>query len=230
MDPISVTNSMIPNTSTGTLTAGMSASDARAVLDQLGINVNDVLSSGNIQSTVVNPTPRPDDLLGIRANLYNTLGVNKAQADLNAASQAAASAVTGLNKDLTSLSGRPVSLSKITGQQGQLAKIRQGDIQVLQDAERNLLNIYNAKKGEADAQLAIREAEISDKRTLQRQYPGAGIDFNDDNTKILQKITQYQKDQKKELYKDSLKEKALALGLSTKGSRKALESRIKKRK
>ena len=219
---------VVAQPATGTLTAGMSASDARAVLNNLGINVNDVLSGQNIQQTIPSPSPRPDDLLGIRAGIYDTTGVNQAQTAYQQALAASQAATQGLNTRLQQLSNRPVSLSKITGQQAQEREVSSNEINALNDAAQLALQTYQAKKGEADTQFGIRESEIKDKRALQTQYSGAGIKLTDSFDDAIKKIDKYAGKQKKEAYKDALKKQALALGLKTKGSTKDLEKRLRK--
>lgn len=228
-DTTTTTTAPVPAVpATGVLTAGMSASDAKAILAQLGINVNDVLGSSNAVGTIQNPARKPDDLLGIRSDLYTSLGVNDSQTALLAAQKASQDATNGLNKDLTALRGRPVSVSKFTGQMAQESMVRQGDIEALQNAEKLALATYQSKKSEADSQFGILESEVKEKRQYQIQYPGAGIKASDSFDKVVKKLDTYQKEQKKEAYKDTLKASLLALGESTKGSRKVLESRLKK--
>lgn len=208
--------------------APLTPSTAAQTLNQYGIDPNQVLSADNIQQTINNPAPAPDDLLGIRSSLYNTTGVNAAQAEYQAARQAASSAALGLNERLTGLRGRTVSLNKITGTQAQERAVSSNEIDALNASEQLSLGNYQAKKSEADAQFAIRESEVTQKRSLQAQYPGAKISVADSFDQAFTKIDKYAEDQKKEVYKASLKAKALDLGLKTKGNTKQLEKRISK--
>lgn len=208
--------------------APLTPSTAAQTLSQYGIDPNQVLSAGNIQQTITNPAPAPDDLLGIRSSLYNSTGVNAAQAEYQAARQAASSAALGLNERLTGLRGRAVSLNKITGTQAQERAVSSNEIDALNASEQLSLGNYQAKKSEADAQFAIRESEVTQKRSLQAQYPGAKISVADSFDQAFTKIDKYAEDQKKEVYKASLKAKALDLGLKTKGNTKQLEKRISK--
>jgi hypothetical protein len=95
----------------------------------------------------------------------NTVGVNAEQEKYNAARAASMGATAGLNERLTGLAGRQVSLSKITGTQAQERAVSSNEIARLQDAEQLALESLNAKKSEASAQFAIKEAEIGQKTT-----------------------------------------------------------------
>lgn len=208
--------------------APLTPSTATQTLNKYGIDPNQVLSAGNIQQTITNPAPAPDDLLGIRSSLYNTTGVNAAQAEYQAARQAASSAAIGLNERLTGLRGRAVSLNKITGTSAQERAVSSNEIDALNAAEQLSLGNYQAKKSEADAQFAIRESEVTQKRALQAQYPGAKISVADSFDQAFTKIDKYAEDQKKEIYKATLKAKAIDLGIKTSGNTKQLEKRISK--
>lgn len=208
--------------------APLTPSTAAQTLNKYGIDPNQVLSADNIQQTITNPAPAPDDLLGIRSSLYNSTGVNAAQAEYQAARQAASSAALGLSERLTGLRGRAVSLNKITGTQAQERAVSSNEINALNAAEQLALGNYQAKKSEADAQFAIRESEVTQKRSLQAQYPGAKISVADSFDDAFKKIDKYAEEQKKEVYKATLKAKAVELGLKTKGNTKQLEKRISK--
>jgi len=220
----------VVNPTSATLTSGMTSSEASQILAQLGINVNDVLSSSNIAQTTSGATPAVDDLLGIRAGLMESTGTNAAYATYQQAMAAAQKASQGLSTGLQQLSNRPVSLSKITGTQAQLREVASNEIQTLQDAANLALQTYQAKKGEAEAQFGIREAEISQKRTLQAQYPGAGIKLTDSFDDAVGKISKYQEKVAKDEYKQKLKAIAMELGITkTKISTKELEKKIAKK-
>jgi hypothetical protein len=201
---------------------------ASQVLNTYGVDPNAVLSSDNIQQTISNPTPAPDDLLGIRSGLLESTGTNAAYSEYTKALAAAQAASQGLSTGLQQLSNRPVSLSKITGQQAQLREVASNEINALNDAANLALQTYQAKKSEADAQFGIREAEISQKRSLQEKYAGAGIKLTDSFDDAISKIEKYQKKAEKDTYKKALKAKAMELGLKTSGNTKKLESRISK--
>jgi hypothetical protein len=209
-------------------TAPVTPTIAAQTLNAVGINPNDVLSAGNIAQTINAPAPAPDDILGIRNQLYEEGGVNAAQQASQAAQVAASQAALGLNQRLTGLAGRAVSLSKITGTQAQERAVSQGEINALNESARLAANDYAAKKSNADDLFQIRNQEISEKKNIMLQFPGAGIAFGDSMEQVTKKLDKYADDQKKDAYKDTLKETALSLGLKTSGSTKDLEKRIRK--
>lgn len=216
------------DTLTATLTQGMSGTEAKTILDSLGIDVSGVLSSSNIAQTTSGKTTDTSDLLGIRSDIYSNLGVSEKQAAYQKALEASQKATQNLSTGLQQLSARPVSLSKITGQQAQLREVSANEISALEDAATLALQNYQAVKSEADTQFEIRNQQLSETKALMVQYPGAGIKFSDSTEKQVKKLSDYQKELEKETYKKELKKMAMELGLKTSGSRKELEKRISK--
>ena len=206
----------------------MTPAVATNLVNQYGIDPNQVLSSENINQTINNPTPAPDDLLGIRNQLYADNGVNTAQQAYQTAQQAASSATLGLNERLTGLRGRAVSMSKITGTQAQERAVSQGEIDALNESARLAQADYAAKKGNADELFQIRNQEISEKKAVMLQYPGAKIGFGDSFEQVTKKLTKYQDEVKKQAEKDAFKSALRDLGLKTSGSYKDLEKRLTK--
>lgn len=214
---------------TATLTQGMSGTEAKALLDSLGINVNDVLSSSNIQQATTAPATKPDDLLGIRRDIYASTGVNTAQQAFQAATKAYQDAQNQLNTSNLQLRNRPVSVSKFTGQIGQNTMVNEQNINNLSDAASLALQNYQAVKSEADTQFNIRNQQLSETKALMVQYPGAGIKFSDSTESQVKKLSDYQKQVEKDAYKKELKKLALQYGINTKGkSTKELEKKIAK--
>jgi hypothetical protein len=204
----------------------MSVSQAKQVTSSLGIDPNAVLSSANVQQTINQPTPAPDDLLGIRKQLYGELGVTGAQTAFDTAQKAYMDRQALLQQDLTNLGGRTVSMSKIVGQQGQAQQVAQNDITNLQNAAVIAQNKLLSAKTEAEAQFAIREKQIVQTQTMMYQYPGANIKYGDSSEKIASKLSKYQEQVKDDAYKQTLKQTAMSLGVKTSGSIKDLEKRI----
>ena len=77
------------------------------------------MSADNINQTANAPVPAPDDLLGIRAQLFQSNGVNEAQTAYESAVKAFQDAQNTLNESNLQLRNRPVSVGKFTGQIGQ---------------------------------------------------------------------------------------------------------------
>jgi hypothetical protein len=206
----------------------MTPAQAQSIVAGAGIDPNAVLSAGNVNATINNPAPAPDDLLGIRSEIYNNEGVNTAQTALTAAQAAAATALNNMNARITGLGGRTVSMSKITGSQAQERLVSQGEIDALNSDVANKLTDYQLKKGNADDMFGIRSGEVKEKQALMTKYAGAGIKVSDSFEQASAKIEKYADEQKKEIQKDALKDMALSLGLSTSGSRADLRRRISK--
>lgn len=204
----------------------LTSGEAKALLAKYGVDPNAVLSADNINQTANAPVPAPDDLLGIRAQLFQSNGVNEAQTAYESAVKAFQDAQNTLNESNLQLRNRPVSVGKFTGQIGQNTMVNAQNIKNLQDAASLALESLNAKKTEAEAQFAIRESEVSQKRSLQAQYAGAGIKLTDSFDTAISKIDKYQKKVEADTYKKTLKAKALELGIKTSGSTKDLEKRI----
>lgn len=229
--PIAQTTVPVSNTP---YAAPMTPIQATQLVNQYGIDPTQVLSAQNIQQTIKAPAPAPDDLLGIRRNLYASEGVNTAQEAFIAAQKAASSAALGLNERLTGLRGRSVSLSKITGTQAQERAVSQGEIDALNESARIAANDYAAKKGNADEMFQIRNQEISEKKQIMLQYPGAGVGFGDSFSTVSKKLTKYQDKVAKDEWKQKLKLLAMETGASLKSkhggtaSVKTLENNIAK--
>lgn len=216
------------NTIPAVQSTALTTSEANSLLGQYGIDPNAVLSAPNIQQTTTAPAPAPDDLLGIRSYIYQNLGVNEKQSAFEAARKAVMDAQSQLDTENLQLRGRPVSVSKFTGQIGQNTMVKSQNIKNLGDAAQLALENLNAARSEGDKQFAIRESEIGQKRQLQASYPGAKIKLTDSFDDAIGKLDKYQKEAEKDAYKKTLKQKAMELGLNTSGSRKDLEKRIGK--
>lgn len=207
----------------------MTPSQASQIVNSVGIDPNAVLSAENVAQTITNPAPIPTDLLGIREGIYNELGVNTAQTEYDNALALVTGATGQLRTGLQQLSNRPVSLSKITGQQSQLREVAGNEIRALSEAANLKLNTLNALKTEAETQFGIREGEISQIRSLQAQYPGANIKFGDSFDKAIDRIEKYNEEQADKAYKKELKDVAKSLGINTSGlSKRELEKAIGK--
>jgi len=204
------------------------------VLQTYDINPTDVLAEDNITQTVTAPAVAPDDLLGIRNQIYAEKGITEAQQAYLDAQKATRDFKSQYDTEQQELSNRPVSMSKIVGTQRQHALTRQGDYANLQTAEDLAIQAYQMKKALADEEFAFREAEIAEKKQLMAQAPEAGIKWSDSYETAIKKIAKWDREEqeriKKEAYKDSLKAQLMAMGSSTKGlSTNELEKKLKKK-
>lgn len=188
-----------------------------------------VYTTSNVQQATTAPVVAPDDLLGIRRQLMNDLGVTTAQEQANQiASQLAAQRQTGRAQQLA-IQNLPQALNVIRGEQAQAQQISSAAEQALAENLQTAQSAVAAKRMEAEAQFAIRQQEVQEKKNLILQYPGAKITFGDSLDTVASKLEKYQAQVKKDAYKDSLKSMALELGIKTKGkSTKALEKAISK--
>ena len=202
-----------------TLTAGMSSSQAQSILNSLGINVNDVLSSSNVTQTINNPTPAPDDLLGIYNQVQSEYNIPGLQTAFNNAQAGYMNAQSALTSEENQSAGRPVSMSKITGEQGQESLEAQGNITNLENAATIAQNSLNSATTNAQNEFSIRESQIQQTESLMYQYPSAGIKIGDSSSTISSKIAKYQQDQADQATKDQLKQTAMTLGISLKNSK-----------
>jgi hypothetical protein len=207
----------------------MTSSQANQVLTTYGVNPTAVLSSTNVANTVSSATPAPDDLLGIRANITKELGLDVQQTAYQNALAAAKSRLTELNQSTALMEGQRVNLGVIRGEQAQARTLAVPEIQALQDQANLEQEKLNALTTERDYRVGVAESNINFTKQLKLQYAGAGISYGDSMDTIEKKITKFAKDQKKEAYKDSLKQIALEYGIKTKGkSTKELEKEIAK--
>ncbi len=206
----------------------MTTSEANQVLSQYGVNPAEVLSATNITNTVKKTTPDPDDLLGIRKQISDELGLTAQQQAYQNALAAARTRVNDLNKSTALMEGGRVNLGVIRGEQGQARTLAAPEIEALQYQAALEQDKLNALTTERDYRVAIAEKNIDLVRSLKLQYPGAKIGFTDSFNKIEKKLVDYQKEQKKEAEKDAYKDALRSMGLSTKGSRKELEKRLTK--
>ena len=202
------------------------------VLQTYDINPTDVLAEDNITQTVTAPAVAPDDLLGIRNQIYAEKGITEAQQAYLDAQKATRDFKSQYDTEQQELSNRPVSMSKIVGTQRQHALTRQGDYANLQTAEDLAIQAYQMKKALADEEFAFREAEIAEKKQLMAQAPEAGIKWSDSYETAIKKIAKWDREEqeriKKDAYKNYLKEQLLAMGSSVKGlSSNELEKKLK---
>jgi hypothetical protein len=210
------------------------------ILDRFRADASNVFSTANINGP---DAPRPDDLLGIRSQIQQDLGIpdltNQFQESfgrLNAFDQAT-------DDLINQIEDRRVGLSVIRGAQSQAQRTRglergglARELQVTQSA-------LQAARQEANEQFGIREADVRNRRQLILSHPGAGITFADTPSQAAAKIQGFQRaeenrlrqqaredaeEERKRAYKDQLKAELRALGKSTGGSRRELERRLKK--
>jgi len=217
-------NYAISNAPGQNLTSG----EAQRLLAQFNASPDAVMSAGNISATNTNPTPAPDDLLGIRKQVNTELGVDalqKAYQDVYGRLSQFDSATDELNRGIKN---RTLGMNVIRGESATASDLRATErSSIAREADVAQSALIAAQK-EASEVFSIRESEVNQKKQLILQYPGAGLTFADSFETAAKKLDTYQEKVKKEEYKSSLKSKLIELGLKTSGNTKALEKRLKK--
>lgn len=210
------------------------ATTPKEILATYDIDSNDVLTTDNIVQTNTTTATAPDDLLGIRKDIYSEYGVDESSEAYSAAKKSYQDALNQYNTEQLELGNRAVSMSKITGIKNQHNLANQNYLNNLISNQELALEEYTTKKTNANEVFAIRESEISEKKALMAQAPEAGIKWSDSYETAVKKIAKWDKEEqerlKEEAYKDSLKAQLLAMGSSTKGlSTNELEKKLKKK-
>lgn len=210
------------------ITTPLAPSETQSILSQYQASPDAVMSASNISATQNNPTPAPDDLLGIRKQVNTELGVDalqKAYQDVYGRLSQFDSATDELTRGIKQ---RTVGMNVIRGESAAASDLRATErASIAREAEVAQSALFAAQQ-EAKDVYAIREQEVNQKKQLILQYPGAGLTFADSFETASKKLDKYQEKVKKEEYKDSLKSKLIELGLKTSGNTKSLESRLRK--
>lgn len=217
-------NYAISNAPGQNLTSG----EAQRLLAQFNASPDAVMSANNIAATNTNPTPAPDDLLGIRKQVNTELGVDALQQAYQEIYGRLSQFDTATDELTRKIKEQPLGMNVIRGEQATASDLRATErASIAREAEVAQSALLAAKQ-EAKDVFSIRESEVNQKRQLILQYPGAGLTFADSFETAAKKLDQYQEKVKKEEYKDSLKSKLIELGLKTSGKTKDLEKRLKK--
>jgi hypothetical protein len=220
----------------------VTSGEAERLLSKFNVVPQNVLASGNVQQTLATPTPRPDDLLGIRSQIMGEVGVGTRQAELDAAQKAYETAYGQLGQFDTAteelnrkIGEQALSTNVLRGEQATASNLRATERSgVARAAELAATTVegkraaVQAAKAEAETQFGIRQQEVQEKRDLIRQYPGAGITFGDSFDSAMGKISKQVTTQKDDSRKQMLQDKLLELGQKSSGSLKDLEKRLKK--
>lgn len=206
----------------------LTSGEAQRLLAQYQASPDAVMSASNISATQTNPTPAPDDLLGIRKQVNTELGVDalkQAYQDVYGRLSQFDTATDELNRKIKE---QPLGMNVIRGESATASDLRATERAGIAREADVAQSALLAAQQEAKDVYSIRESEVNQKRQLILQYPGAGLTFADSFETAAKKLDQYQEKVKKEEYKDSLKSKLIELGLKTSGKTKELEKRLKK--
>lgn len=216
----------------------LTSGEATNLLGKFGnLNPNGVFSTSNVVGASTAPKQRPDDLMGIRSQIQSELGLPGLQQqyqDIFGRLQAFDQAATGTQ---IGLENQPVALNVIRGQQAEAGRQSAFQREGLARQAQVTQSALQAAQQEASDRFAIRQQEVNLKRQLILENPGAGITFGDSVESAAKKIKKYQdklvkeeqkrqEEMSKKEEKSRLKDMAMQLGVSTKGSRKELRDRI----
>lgn len=200
-----------------------------SLLDALGLNADDVLKASNVSATIKKPTSTvTNDALGIFQAQEDAAGVSGYQQNYNTTLSNFLNAQNLANQEQLTIQGRAKKLGVLRGEQQQAAGQAQMDLQTLNTAMTLAQNQLASAKETASQRGQILYNEYQTKQQLMLEYPGLKIDpLNDDMSKVSKKLKEYKKDEEKKVQKQSFKDALRDMGLSTKGSRKELEDRLR---
>jgi hypothetical protein len=155
------------------------------------------LDSSKVYSALNSTTQasQPTDLLGIRTQIYNDLGIPTAQEEFNKSYKGYMDFQTAQDVQQNQLENQPLNLNVIRGEQAEASRL--GGISLAAKARGLdvLQRGLESKLNEAQVQYQIRAQELTDKRNMQIQYAGAGIKLSDSYEQAADKISKYQKKQ-----------------------------------
>lgn len=214
--------------STGGWGSKLNANEARRLLAQYQASPDAVMSASNISATQTNPTPAPDDLLGIRKQVNTELGVDNLQKTYQDIYGQLSQFDTATEEQTRQLGERALSTNVIRGEQATASNLRATERASIARQAEVAQSALLAAQQEARDVYGIRESEVKEKRQYLLQYPEAGFTMADSFNTISKKLGEYQEKVKKDEYKSSLKSKLIELGLKTSGNTKSLEKRLKK--
>ena len=193
-----------------------------------GLDTKDVLGAPNVQQTQQAPVQRPDDLLDIRSQMLEQLGVPKLQeqysTQMTAYNQLQTDLATRyqerygkyLDKETAieaadiAISGQPLSIGKILGQQAQAKKLSDLELKTMNRslevmAGEHKIQLESAGRGmdmltsqlqsaqtEAESRFGIKSKDIRERRQYIMQYPTAGITFGDSYESMATKVAEAQ--------------------------------------
>lgn len=217
------------DTTTATTTAPSNARTT-SLLDSLGISADEVLSAPNIEATLTSTTTTPTDVLGIFTQQEDLAGVSQLKEAYQQRLQDYLSAQNLANQQQLTIEGRAKKLGVLRGEQAQAATQAQQELQTLQTGLTLAESALTSAQNTAAQRANILYQEYQTKQQLLLQYPGLKINpFTDSMEKVASALDKYQEEQKKDAYKDALKQQLLALGKSVKGlSTNELEKKLKK--
>lgn len=166
--------------------------NALAGFGQVNTNPQGVYSTANMATQA----PAPDDLLGIRSQIQNELGItdlNKKYQDIYGQLQAFD---TGTEQQYSQIANQPVSMNVIRGEQATANEQRALQRGALARQAQVAQSALQAAQQEAETLYGIRAGEVQWKRSLILENPSAGITFGDSLDTMASKIQKSNETQK----------------------------------
>lgn len=166
--------------------------NALAGFGKINTNPQGVYSTANIS----NQAPAPDDLLGIRSQIQNELGItdlNKKYQDIYGQLQ---SFDTGTEQQYSKIANQPLSMNVIRGEQATSNEQRALERGAIARQAQVAQSALQAAQQEAETLYGIRAGEVQWKRSLILENPSAGITFGDSIESMAGKIQKSNETQK----------------------------------
>jgi len=190
----------------------LSSGELQTFLTKYGLKspAQQAYSADNIAAASTAPAPRPDDLMNIRSQIYNELGIPQLQteyqnlykqlSDYNtAALQKLNTYDTETEQGQQGIMNQPKAMGVLRGEAAQQADQRALERSALarevETASTTLANQLDVLKNklsmsttEADERYNLRANEVNDVKQLMLQFPDAGIGFGDSTETMAEKI------------------------------------------
>jgi len=193
-----------------------------------GLDANEVLSAPNVKKATTTPQARPDDLLKIRSGIQEQLEIpslqkqyqeqmttyNQMQTNLANKYQEVYNQYldkeTAMEAAEIAISGQPLSIGKILGQQAQERKLSAAELAAMGRGMESMAKEHEIQLGakerevemlgaqlqsaqaEAESRFDIKSQDIREMRNYMMQYPSAGITFTDTYPTMAKKVADAQ--------------------------------------
>lgn len=171
--------------------------NALAGFGQINTNPQGVYSTTNMATQA----PAPDDLLGIRSQIQNELGITQKQKEYQDIYGQLQAFDTGTEQQYSQIANQPVSMNVIRGQQATANEQRALQRGALARQAQVAQSALQAAQQEAETLYGIRAGEVQWKRNLILENPSAGITFGDSIESMASKIQKANETQKIESLK-----------------------------
>jgi hypothetical protein len=208
----------------------LTSGEATRLLDGFQANPQNVYSTTNVANAANNPTPAPDDLLGIRDSINNELNIPGLNQNYQDIFNQLNTLDTNQQNYQNMLENRPESINLVRGRQAESNRQYSAERDALARQAQVAQSALQAAKQEAADRFAIQEANVREMRQLIINNPGAGIEFGDSPETIAKKIDNYNKKTEKEQREQAKNDAFDNLYMTTFGTDRGKLSRREARK